>query len=325
MTHTLLKVENLAAEIVGSGGVAQVVRGVDLTVDRGEIVGLVGESGSGKSLTVRALLGLLPSGGRITSGTLTWEVETADVATWGEADFQTIRGRRIATVFQDPMTALNPVVTVGRHLEQVLARHQGLRGAEAKAEASRLWVRVGLAAGVGTKYPHQLSGGMRQRVAIALALGCQPDLVIADEPTTALDVTIQAQILDLLADLCRRDGLSVLLITHDLGIVAQRCDRAMVMYGGRILAEGPVARLFEGAGHPYTRALIGALPTLDEDKGRRLDSIPGRPPSPRDPETGCPFAPRCPQVVPTCRTELAPLVDRLGQRHRCPVVGVSHE
>jgi len=321
--NPLLRVTNLRSEIATDATPAYVVRGVDLTVYPGETVGIVGESGSGKSLTIRSLLGLLPPGGRVTAGSLSWNGEPeTDLAVWGEAGFRTLRGRKIATVFQDPMTALNPVLTVGRHLEQVLARHQGLGRQESRQPGRALLDRVGLPQTdrVWKSYPHELSGGMRQRVAIALALGCRPALLVADEPTTALDVTIQAQILDLIASLGREDGMAVLLITHDLGIVAERCQRALVMYGGRVVEQGPVEALFRAPGHPYTRALLGALPTLDEDRSRRLEAIAGRPPSPRDEEVGCPFAPRCPLVQAGCRVGLPALVRRGGaSEHRCPV------
>jgi oligopeptide/dipeptide ABC transporter ATP-binding protein len=321
--EALLRVEGLAAVIERGNRRAEVVRGVDLSLNRGEMVGLLGESGSGKSMTIRSILGLLPPGGRVVSGRFTWEAEESlELAGLPDVAYRGIRGRRIATVFQDPLTAFNPVRNIGSHIAEVLARFRRIGGNAARNDGLALLEQVGLAepGRAWRSYPHELSGGMRQRAAIAMALACDPPLLVADEPTTALDVTIQAQVLTLLESICRERAMTVLLITHDLGIVAERCDRAFVMYGGRVVEEGSIDDLLSRSRHPYTRALIGSLPSLTEDR-RRLASIPGRPPSPFEAERGCPFLPRCPLARPGCLAALPPFSDAgRGHRSRCPVM-----
>jgi oligopeptide/dipeptide ABC transporter ATP-binding protein len=293
------------------------VDGVSFTIARGETLALVGESGSGKSLTSLALLRLVPPPGRIEPGAVLRLGDSDLMSLEGEA-LRQVRGRRIAMVFQDPMTSLNPVLTVGDQISETVRAHFPVSRQEARSRAEALLGEVGLgdAAGRYESYPHQLSGGMRQRVMLAIALSAQPELLIADEPTSALDVTVQAQILELLDRLRTSRGMAVLLITHDLGVVAGRADRVAVMYAGRIVEEAPTAALFADARHPYTAGLLASLPRL---RGPRtpLQAIPGTVPVPSQWPVGCRFHPRCPQVMPRCTTE--PPVVTMGRGHtmRC--------
>ena len=275
---------------VAFDGVA-VLRGIDLTIRRGEAVGLVGESGSGKSVTWLAALRLLPKHARIGGAA---ELDGTDLLTAPTPVLEDIRGGRIAMIFQDPASSLNPVLTIRRQLGEALALHRGLSGAAIKAEAKRLLDLVGIpdAERRLSSYPHEFSGGQNQRVMIAMALAGRPDLLIADEPTTALDTTIQSQILDLLQAVRREFGMALVLISHDLGIVAENCDRVAVMYAGRIVEEAPAEALFDDPRHPYTRGLLGALPPIDGPR-RRLTAIAGVVPDPRSMPTGCAFGPRC--------------------------------
>jgi len=291
---------------VAFGGV-EVVRGVDFSVESGEAVGLVGESGSGKSVTWLAVTRLLGPAVTISGSVL---LAGEDVLRASPARMDTIRGGRIAMIFQDPASALNPVRRVGKQVAEALRLHRGMDAAAARAETIRLFDLVGLpdAAWRFSAYPHELSGGQNQRVMIAMALAGRPDLLVADEPTTALDATIQAQILDLLDRLRAEFGMALLLITHDLGVVSRVCDRIAVMYAGTIVEAAPADRLFRGAAHPYTRGLLGASPPLHGPR-RRLTAIPGRVPEPFDMPPGCPFAPRCPEAETACthaRPTLAP-------------------
>ena len=287
------------------------VEGVDLALDRGEVLGLVGESGSGKSLTAMALMGLLPLiRGRVATGRIVFDgVDLVD----RPADVhRRLRGRRIALVSQNPMTSLDPVKTVGSQIDEVSRLHRGLDTASARARSLDLMerMRIPRAEVVHGQYPHQLSGGMKQRVVIAMALAADPDLVIADEPTTALDVTVQAQIIQLLVDLVRERGLALVLITHDMGVVAQACDRVVVLYAGRIAESGPVETIFAAPHHPYTRALIGCIPTEGRPRGS-LTGIPGQVPSLVDYPAHCRFADRCPAVSERCRAA-APAPETIG-------------
>jgi peptide/nickel transport system ATP-binding protein len=294
----LISLAGLTVDFEAGRRMVRALHGVDLAVARGEAVGLVGESGSGKSVTWLAALGLLGGRARIggsvrLDGT---ELVGAKVGT-----LEAVRGRRIAMIFQDPASSLNPVHRIGRQVGEALALHRGLTGAAGRAEALRLLDRVGIAAASRRldDYPHQLSGGQNQRVMIAMALAGEPDLLIADEPTTALDATIQAQILSLLGAL-RRDGdMAMVLISHDLGVVAENCDRVAVMYAGRIVEEAAAARLFAAPQHPYTQGLLEALPDLDGPR-RRLAAIPGTVPEPARLPPGCAFAPRCPRAEAAC-------------------------
>jgi oligopeptide/dipeptide ABC transporter ATP-binding protein len=304
----LLEVENLSTHFFTHEGVVRAVDDVSFSVDRGEVLCLVGESGSGKSVTSLSLLGLVPDPpGRIVGGAIRFEHEgeIEDLTKVSEARLRAIRGNRIAMIFQDPMTSLNPYLRVGRQLTEVLEIHEGASRAEAKKRAIEMLAAVGIPAPESRfdDYPHQLSGGMRQRVTIAMALLCAPVLLIADEPTTALDVTIQAQILELIEARKNDLDLGVLFITHDLGVVAKMADRVAVMYAGRIVEQGTVDAIFETPQHPYTAALLRSIPRLDDGERGELAAIEGMPPSPAKLPPGCPFHPRCAQAIDRCREE----------------------
>jgi peptide/nickel transport system ATP-binding protein len=315
----LLDVSELCIRLPSANGWASVVDHVSFMLGRGETLGLVGESGCGKSMTALAIMQLLPPSARL-SGKI--DVAGVDVVTTRELVLSAMRGRRMAMVFQEPMTALNPVQTIGAQIGETLRQHFGLTRAEARARARLGLDRVGLAAPRFTLdlYPHQLSGGQRQRVMIAMALAGEPDLLIADEPTTALDVTTQAQILRLLSELAAERGLALLLITHDLGIVAQVTARIMVMYSGRVVESGPTPEVFRRMAHPYTRALFNASPhaaLLASGQGRaRLASIPGQVPAPGARPPGCPFSNRCRRVQRDCLETLPALEPIETPAHR---------
>jgi peptide/nickel transport system ATP-binding protein len=293
------------------------LRGIDLEVARGESVGLVGESGCGKSVTWLAALGLLP--GRASIGGSV-KLDGQELLHAGPAVLDRVRGGRIAMIFQDPASSLNPVHRIGRQITEALRLHRGMDGAQARAEAKRLLDQVGIpdAARRLDAWPHELSGGQNQRVMIAIALAGRPELLVADEPTTALDVTIQAQILTLLQDLRRETGMALVLISHDLGVVADSCERVCVMYAGRIVEQAPSTRLFEAPAHPYTRGLIGALPPLDGPR-RKLAAIPGGVPEPWAMPPGCAFAPRCPMHVGACDTSVPESVG-IARQHRAACI-----
>jgi peptide/nickel transport system ATP-binding protein len=276
---------------------------VSFALDRGETLGLVGESGSGKSMTALAILGLLPEGAR-TSGRLRFEGR--ELLTLDEAELCRIRGDRIGVVFQEPMTALNPLHSIGRQVAETLMLHRGMSAGASRREAIRLLDRVGIpdAARRVDAYPHQFSGGQRQRVTIAIALACGPDILIADEPTTALDVTIQRQILDLIAGLVEEDGMALILISHDLGVIAENVERTLVMYGGALVEEGPTDEVFARPSHPYTQGLFGARPRLGVGRGTKLATIKGTVPELADMPPGCPFAGRCPLTIAACDAAL---------------------
>jgi oligopeptide/dipeptide ABC transporter ATP-binding protein len=298
--------------------VARSVDGVSFHVDAGETVGVVGESGCGKSVTALSILRLVRAPGRIEAGSAI-RFEGKDLVTLAEGDMQRIRGNRIAMVFQEPMTALNPVFTVGDQIAEVARIHAGMSKKEARAKAVEMLTLVGMPAPEqrAGEYPHQLSGGMRQRVVIAMALVMNPALIIADEPTTALDVTIQAQILELMADLTRRLGTSILLITHDLGVVAENCSRVIVMYAGEVVEEASASELFGRAHMPYTEGLLGAMPRVGGG-AERLATIPGTVPPPTAWPAGCRFRDRCPYSWDRCEREHPPLY-QIGAGHtsRC--------
>lgn len=331
MTQTVLSVRDLATSFFTRRGEVQAVRGVSFDVRPGEILGLVGESGSGKSITCMSVLRLLKAGGRIKSGSANFE--GTDLLSLDENALSDLRGNRIGVIFQDPMTSLNPTLTVGEQVMEAILRHRPISRAQARARAVELFelVRIPSAAARLKSYPHEFSGGMRQRVMIAIALACDPKLLIADEPTTALDVTIQRQILALLKDLQQRLGMAVILITHDLGVIAEVTDRVLVLYGGLVMETAPVRELFAAPGHPYTVGLLGAVPDLRDDTHRRLTPIPGSPPNMLAPPPGCPFAPRCPHAMTRCLAELPPLFGE-GHQSRCwlqhpgaPKVDAVHE
>jgi peptide/nickel transport system ATP-binding protein/oligopeptide transport system ATP-binding protein len=300
----VLEVEGLRTVFRTRSGEVHAVNDVSFELRAGELLGVVGESGSGKSVTMMSLLGLLPSppaevrGGKV-------RFEGADLLRIGEDALRAIRGGRIGVVFQDPMTSLNPVFSVGFQIMEPLRRHLGMSRERARARAVELLDLVGIpdARRRLSDYPHQFSGGMRQRVMIAIALACAPKVLIADEPTTALDVTIQAQILELVRDLRRRLGMAIVWITHDLGVIAGIADRVMVMYGGQVVETAPVRALFSDPRHPYTRALLASVPHIRGPRAGRLRSIHGQPPVLRAAPAACPFAPRCAHVLDICRRE----------------------
>jgi peptide/nickel transport system ATP-binding protein len=309
---SLVAIRGLAVSFDGQAA----LRGIDLDVAPGEALGLVGESGCGKSVTWLAALGLLPAKAAITGSVRLGETELLGAPA---ATLERIRGGRVAMIFQDPASSLNPVHRVGAQIVEALALHRGVRGAAARTEARRLLDQVGIpdAARRMDAYPHEFSGGQNQRVMIAMALAGQPELLVADEPTTALDVTIQAQILELLAAIRRETGMAMVLISHDLGVVADACERVAVMYAGRIVEEAPVQRLFDGPLHPYAQGLLGALPALDGPR-RRLAAIPGGVPEPWAMPPGCAFAPRCAQRMPECDAATPPDIQAApGHRAAC--------
>jgi oligopeptide/dipeptide ABC transporter ATP-binding protein len=311
----LLAVEGLCVEFATEAGILRAVDGIDLRVERGETLALVGESGCGKTMTALAIMGLVPEpAGRIAAGHIGFD--GVDLQSLTAAERRAYRGSRIGMIFQEPMTSLNPAFTIGDQIGEGLVRHRGLSRRAARAEAIEMLRRVHVPAPHerADDYPHRLSGGMRQRAMIAMALACQPALLIADEPTTALDVTIQAQILELLRELREATGTAMLLITHDLGVVAETADRVADMYAGRIVEEAPVGRLFAAPQHPYTIGLLGAVPLL-AGRRSRLATIEGNVPDPLHLPPGCRFAPRCPFAEPRCHAEDPTLLE-LGPGHR---------
>jgi len=301
----MLEVDKLLVALPMGGRPVPVLSGVSFGLARGDSVGLVGESGSGKSMTALAIMGLLPQGA-VVAGRIMFDGR--DLLAAGETELCQVRGRRIGMVFQEPMTALNPLHSIAAQVAEPLRLHLRLPRTAARAQALALLDRVGLPPSRADLYPHQLSGGQRQRVVIAMALACGPDLLIADEPTTALDVTVQAQVLDLLSDLAAERGMALLLITHDLGVVSETVRRMLVMYAGRVVEQGPTADVFAGMAHPYTRALFAASPHA---AGGRPVAIPGQVPDPLHRPPGCAFAPRCPRAQADC-TAAVPGLDGAG-------------
>ena len=314
----LLELRDLAVRFTGPDGVARAVDGVDLTVAEGETVGLVGESGCGKSVTALAVLRLVDPPGHIAHGSSV-RLEGRDLLALGPKEIRAVRGNHVALVFQDPLSALNPVLRVGAQIAEVIRAHEAVRRSTARWRAVEMLAAVGIpdAERRAAAYPHQLSGGMRQRVLLAMALACRPKLLLADEPTTALDVTIQAEILELLDALQRKLGMAVLLITHNLGIVAERTRRVYVMYAGQVVEEAPTERLFAQPAHPYTEGLLAAIPRLEERRAR-LRAIPGQVPPATAWPSGCRFHPRCPHAWEKCRADEPPLLDAgAGHKARC--------
>jgi peptide/nickel transport system ATP-binding protein/oligopeptide transport system ATP-binding protein len=298
----LLQVRDLVTSFRTGSGVVTAVRGIDLAIEPGEIVGLVGESGSGKSVTARSIIGLIPMPPGQVQGSV--RLEGQELVGLQQKELQKIRGERIAMVFQDPMTSLDPLFTVGEQVAEAIRFHQGLSKQAANAHVVELFTKVGIprAAERVRSYPHQLSGGMRQRVMIAMAVACGPRLLIADEPTTALDVTIQAQILELMKDLQRQMGMAIIFITHDLGVVAEVADRVLVMYAAQAVETGPVGEIFANPRMPYTAGLMGSIPRLGASERKvRLTTIPGQVPSLARLPQGCRFAPRCAFAIDACR------------------------
>jgi oligopeptide/dipeptide ABC transporter ATP-binding protein len=316
---TLLEVEDLKTWFHTAGGVVHAVDGVSFTLERGRTLAIVGESGSGKTVLSRSVMGLLPARGVERSGSVRYEGR--ELVGVPESELRKVWGPQIAMVFQDPMTSLNPVVRIGRQITESMEHHLGLSGKEARERAVALLasVRIPDPQRRMREYPHQLSGGMRQRVSIAIALACGPLLLIADEPTTALDVTVQAQILDLLARQQEERYMAMILVTHDLGVVAGRADEIAVMYAGQIVEKAPTRALFADVKMPYTEALLRSIPRIEEPSHQRLAAIGGRPPVLVDPPVGCRFAPRCPYAQDKCREEAPPLREAATAGHvfRC--------
>lgn len=317
-TGPLLKVDNLTTRFFTKKTPVTAVDGVNLELGKEETLAIVGESGSGKSVTALSVMGLIPSTqGRITNGSIRFKDQ--ELTTLSPTEMTKIRGNRISMIFQEPMTSLNPVLTAGFQLMEVIKKHRGMGKEEARQESVRALSLVGIPEPEARidAYPHQMSGGMRQRVMIAIALACHPEIMIADEPTTALDVTIQAQILHLINRLKKQIGMSVILITHDLGVVAQTAQKVLVMYAGKIVEQAPVSLLFDDPAHPYTKGLFESIPRIGRD-GRRLTPIPGIVPALDSLPTGCAFQDRCNSVMDVCRTQAPPWV-KVGEDHysRC--------
>lgn len=318
MSQPVLQIENLQTHFFTDRGQIPAVDGISISVKKGEVVGIVGESGCGKSVTSLSVMKLVPNPpGKIVGGAIRFKGE--DLVAADEKRMREIRGNEIAMIFQEPMTSLNPVYTIGDQIGEAVRLHTKSSKKEARRRAVEMLKKVGIprAEAIVDEYPHQLSGGMRQRVMIAMAMACNPELLIADEPTTALDVTIQAQILDLMRQLNQEAQTAIMLITHDLGVVAQMCHRVVVMYAGNIVEEGDVRSILKNPQHPYTIGLLNSLPKLEESQ-ERLYSIPGNVPIPGSLTVGCRFAPRCEQAVDRCRQEM-PELKAVGYNHfsRC--------
>lgn len=310
----LIDIEDLRVSFFTPGGEVQAVRGVSWYLDEGEALGIVGESGSGKSVSVYAIMRLLQSPGRVVGGAIRFD--GVDILSLSEEEMRRIRGNDIAMIFQDPMTSLNPVYTVGEQICEPLRLHRNMKDAEANKRAEELLGMVGIPSPKRRlkQYPFEFSGGMRQRAMISMALACEPKLLIADEPTTALDVTIQAQILEIMKDLKKSRCMSIVLITHDLGIVSDICDKIIIMYGGEVMEYGPIETLYACPSHPYTVGLIRSLPKIDQKEGEPLTPIEGAPVDLMHPPAGCPFASRCERCMKVCLTEKPPYFE-IGQGH----------
>lgn len=300
---SLLDIKNLTIHFQTEEGDVCAVNGIDLSVEPGKTLGLVGETGAGKTTTALGILRLVPEPGKVLSGTI--EYKGKDIMQMSEKEVQDIRGNEISMIFQDPMTALNPVMTVGDQVAEVVLRHQNCTKAEAQGRMIEILGKVGIGAERATDYPHQFSGGMKQRVVIAMALACNPELLIADEPTTALDVTIQAQVLEMMKGLRDKYNTSMLMITHDLGIVAEICDEVSVVYAGRVIEHGTLEDIFKNTRHPYTEGLFNSLPNL-ENRQAELKPIKGLMPDPSNLPKGCAFCPRCEYAMEICKTQKPP-------------------
>ena len=323
MARKLLSVRNLKTSFFTHVGEVKAVRGISFDVNEGEVLGIVGESGSGKSVTSLSIMGLLQYPGRVVDGEILLNGE--DILTYSKNQMRRVRGKEIAMIFQDPMTSLNPVYTIGNQVMEMILEHEKMTKREARARAIEMLKLVGIPAAEKRidSYPHEFSGGMRQRVMIALALSCNPKLLIADEPTTALDVTIQAQILNLIKKLNRQFGMTTMLITHDLGVVATVCDKVAVMYGGLIMEYGTVDEIFYHPRHPYTMGLLGSIPHVDGGEKRRLIPIDGTPPDLINPPKGCPFSTRCKYCMNVCTREQPPYYAEDKHRTMCWLLDVD--
>lgn len=317
MARKLLSVRDLKTSFFTHVGEVKAVRGISFDVNEGEVLGIVGESGSGKSVTSLSIMGLLQYPGRVVDGEILLNGE--DILTYSKDQMRKVRGKEIAMIFQDPMTSLNPVYTIGNQVMEMILEHEKMTKREARARAIEMLKLVGIPAAEKRidSYPHEFSGGMRQRVMIALALSCNPKLLIADEPTTALDVTIQAQILSLIKSLNKQFGMTTMLITHDLGVVATVCDKVAVMYGGLIMEYGTVDEIFYHPRHPYTMGLLGSIPHVDGGEKRRLIPIDGTPPDLINPPKGCPFSTRCIYCMNVCTREQPPYFAEDKHRTMC--------
>ena len=323
MARKLLSVRNLKTSFFTHVGEVKAVRGISFDVNEGEVLGIVGESGSGKSVTSLSIMGLLQYPGRVVDGEILLNGE--DILTYSKNQMRRVRGKEIAMIFQDPMTSLNPVYTIGNQIMEMILEHEKMSRREARARAIEMLKLVGIPAAEKRidSYPHEFSGGIRQRVMIALALSCNPKLLIADEPTTALDVTIQAQILNLIKKLNRQFGMTTMLITHDLGVVATVCDKVAVMYGGLIMEYGTVDEIFYHPRHPYTMGLLGSIPHVDGGEKRRLIPIDGTPPDLINPPKGCPFSTRCKYCMNVCTREQPPYYAEDKHRTMCWLLDVD--
>lgn len=317
MARKLLSVRDLKTSFFTHVGEVKAVRGISFDVNEGEVLGIVGESGSGKSVTSLSIMGLLQYPGRVVDGEILLNGE--DILTYSKDQMRKVRGKEIAMIFQDPMTSLNPVYTIDNQVMEMILEHEKMTKREARARAIEMLKLVGIPAAEKRidSYPHEFSGGMRQRVMIALALSCNPKLLIADEPTTALDVTIQAQILSLIKSLNKQFGMTTMLITHDLGVVATVCDKVAVMYGGLIMEYGTVDEIFYHPRHPYTMGLLGSIPHVDGGEKRRLIPIDGTPPDLINPPKGCPFSTRCKYCMNICTQEQPPYFAEDKHRTMC--------
>ena len=320
MSEALLEIKDLTVKYITMDGVVHAVTDVDLSIGVGETLGLVGETGAGKTTTALSILNLLPTPpAKIEGGSILFEGQ--DILEMSDHDIRQIRGSKISMIFQDPMTALNPIFPVEKQIAEVISIHEHIPAAEAVKKAQQALEMVGIPAARGREYPHQFSGGMKQRVVIAMALACDPRLLIADEPTTALDVTIQAQVLELIREAKEKSGSSMLLITHDLGVVAETCDKVAIMYAGEIVEYGSLEDIFDRMAHPYTKGLFDSLPSLDR-VDHRLKPIRGLMPDPTDLPEGCSFQPRCPYATEQCKGE-APVLEEIGPGHHCRCHHVS--
>lgn len=320
---SLLEIKGLSTEFTTKQGLVRAIRGIDYRVEKGEVLGIVGESGSGKSVGMLSLMGLLAPNGRVAEGEMLFDGEDISPLKFKnkkeyEAKMQQIRGNEISMIFQDPMSYLDPIVTIGKQITEGIRFHTKCSRKEAEAKAVELMGMVGIPAPETRlkQYPFEFSGGMRQRIIIAIALACNPKLIIADEPTTALDVTVQAQILELLKDITEKTEAGVILITHDLGVVASLCDRISIMYGGNIMEEGTTEEIFYEAKHPYTKGLLNSIANSNADHREPLKPIPGTPPDLLKLENECPFAARCGETMEIC-TKYSPLATEFSDTHKC--------